>query len=121
MYRLSLESIFGVNATQDIDSLVISKSSLPSLTPSLNNRAEQLLIAICLQALSSFQGEIVTDDDDKIDIGGDTLSFDNSDVFEFLKMFVWKPFYTATSETEFAEVKQVVIQRFEVSGYEYED
>lgn len=121
MYRLLLGDIFGVNAVQDLSTITITKSDLPNLTPSLSNRAEQLLTAICVQALSNFQGEIVTGDGESIDVGDTRLSFDNSEAFELLKIFLWKPFFSAVSSTEFLEIKQIVVQRFEVSGYEYED
>ncbi|MDZ7953339.1 hypothetical protein [Nostoc sp. DedQUE09] len=47
----TLTAVFGANATQDADTLTISKADLTStgLTPGANNTAESLLIALMLK------------------------------------------------------------------------
>ncbi|MDZ8227526.1 hypothetical protein [Nostoc sp. ChiVER01] len=51
MAEPSLTAVFGSNATQDATTLTISKADLAvtGLTPSANNTAESLLIAIMLK------------------------------------------------------------------------
>ncbi|WP_392533761.1 hypothetical protein [Nostoc sp. C117] len=121
LYQLPFSSIFGGDSSQDATKITIAKSNLPTLTPNENNHAEQLLTAILIQTLNSFSGDIITHDGNKIDLGDTDLGFDNSDAFEFLKVFQWKPFYKALNKTDFVEVKQIVYRRFEASGNEYED
>jgi hypothetical protein len=59
MISNTLQQLFGTNAMQDNQSLVIRKSDLPLLTPSLNNTASSLLVAILLQAWNEFEGVLV--------------------------------------------------------------
>ncbi|MDQ3018246.1 MAG: hypothetical protein M3Q64_00010 [bacterium] len=51
MAEPTLTAVFGTNATQDATTLTINKSDLVStgLTPSANNTAESLLLAIVLK------------------------------------------------------------------------
>ncbi|BAZ69150.1 hypothetical protein NIES4106_39210 [Fischerella sp. NIES-4106] len=52
MAEPTLAQVFGANATQDANTITISKADLTSvgLTSSATNRAEQLLVAILLKA-----------------------------------------------------------------------
>ncbi|WGV24776.1 hypothetical protein [Halotia branconii] len=50
MAEPTLAAVFGANATQDANTLTISKADLTGLTASANNTAESLLVAIILQA-----------------------------------------------------------------------
>lgn len=120
MYKLSFSSLFGGDSYQDATKIVIAKKELPKLTATVNNHVEQLLIAILLQAFNSFKGDIVTDIEESIDIGNDTLSFDNSDAFEFLKIFLWKPFYEV-KDNQLIDIRQIIFRYFEESGHEYEN
>ncbi|MBD2360045.1 hypothetical protein H6G36_02325 [Anabaena minutissima FACHB-250] len=83
--QTTLEQLFGVNAAQDSQALVIQKSDLPSLTPNINNSAESLLIAIILQALENFQGEITTPEGEKIvDPNNNPITYNNSVLYATL-------------------------------------
>ncbi len=88
--ELTLQQVFGVNSTQDGQVLVISKSDLILLTPSSNNTAESLLIAILLNALRNFKGIIEDENYQPItDENSKPIEFDNSEAFELLKIFRW--------------------------------
>jgi hypothetical protein len=52
MSEPTLQEIFGANATQTATDLVIKKSDLATLTASIDNRSESLLVAILLKAKS---------------------------------------------------------------------
>lgn len=45
----TLQQVFGASATQTATTVTINKADLPTLTPSANNTAESLLIAILLE------------------------------------------------------------------------
>ncbi len=89
---LTLQELFGVNAVQTATELVIKKTDLVEigLTPQINNRAEQLAVAILLQALSAFQGYL-TDESGNIitDENNTPIGYNNRESFEFLEMFLW--------------------------------
>ena len=95
MQPLTLNDLFGVNATQTATELVIKKSDLVAvgLTATANNRAEQLAVAILLQALSAFQGYF-TDENGNIltDENNIFLRYDNQNLWELLEVFRWDDF-----------------------------
>lgn len=91
MVALSLQQLFGANAIQDSDRLVIDKGNLSQLTASATNTAESLLVAILLNAHSNFEGmiedeinRVVTDELDR------KITFNNSKLYELLNIFHWK-------------------------------
>ncbi|MEA5624112.1 hypothetical protein [Nostoc sp. UHCC 0251] len=55
----TLTAVFGASATQDVNTLTISKSDLTStgLTPSASNTAESLLIALVLKFKAALTDE----------------------------------------------------------------
>ncbi|MFB2770362.1 hypothetical protein ACE1AT_13885 [Pelatocladus sp. BLCC-F211] len=77
MAEPTLQQVFGANATQDANTITISKADLTSvgLTSSATNRAEQLFVAILLKAAdylnSTNQG---TDNDIQVTIEDGFLS-----------------------------------------------
>lgn len=90
MEALTLAQLFGVNAVQDDQYLIINKNDLPLLTPDTNNSAESLLVAVTLKALANIQGfletengEILTDENDN------PLTFNNQDYYS-LNLFRWQ-------------------------------
>lgn len=92
MQTLTLAQLFGVNAVQIADELIIKKSDLSAvgLSGTANNRAEQLVVAILLQALSAFQGYL-TDENGNIltDENNAPIGYDNRQLYELLEMFRW--------------------------------
>lgn len=109
---LSLIQIFGENATQSTTTLTINKADLPKLTPSLSNRAEQLLIAICLKALENFAGELTDPDGNTVlDPDGNAIIYDNKELFELLKAFRWQSYYTQQSNNLILR-ESIVIHQF---------
>jgi hypothetical protein len=92
MQTLTLQELFGVNAVQTADELIIKKSDLSAvgLTATANNGAEQLLVAILLQALSIFQGYL-TDESGNIisDENNAQIGYDNRQLYELLEIFRW--------------------------------
>ncbi|MEH2309337.1 hypothetical protein [Nostoc sp.] len=92
MQALTLQELFGVNAVQTADELIIKKSDLSAigLTPTTNNRAEQLAVAILLQALSNFQGYLTDDNGNVItDENNFAIEYDNRNLWELLEIFQW--------------------------------
>ncbi|HYX18767.1 MAG TPA: hypothetical protein VE944_31245 [Nostoc sp.] len=92
MQALTLQELFGVNASQTAIELVIKKSDLVAvgLTITANNRAEQLVVAILLQALSAFEGYL-TDENQNIitDENNTPTGYDNRQLYELLEIFRW--------------------------------
>jgi hypothetical protein len=90
MESLTLQQLFGVNAVQDSQTLTINKSDL-KLTQSSNNTAESLLIAILLNAFKNFSGYIEDElGQPVVDENNQPIEFDNSDMYEYLKIFRWE-------------------------------
>jgi hypothetical protein len=110
--ELTLIQLFGVNAFQDGQILKIQKSDLPLLTPSINNTAESLLVAIVLKALENFEGSLTTETDDFItDEFDNPVTFNNGDIFTTLYAFNWNP-YIAERLNSYVARNSVIIQFF---------
>jgi hypothetical protein len=91
MLNLTLEQLFGAGATQDSQSLTIQKASLPGLSAAANNRGEQLLAALMLQAWGEFEGELVDSEGSiVVDNQGFSISYDNQNLYEKLRIWFWK-------------------------------
>ncbi|MDZ8190011.1 MAG: hypothetical protein RMX96_34895 [Nostoc sp. ChiSLP02] len=89
--QLTLQQLFGANASQDISQIIIQKSDLLGLTPATNNTAESLLVALILTAESTFEGEVVDSNGNYLaDNQGNILSFDNSLLYEELVVSYWR-------------------------------
>ncbi|MEA5601071.1 hypothetical protein [Nostoc sp. UHCC 0252] len=92
MQALTLAQLFGVNASQTATELVIKKADLVAigLTPQTNNRAEQLVVALVLQALSNFEGYL-TDENSNIiiDEKNTPIGYNNEQLYELLDIFRW--------------------------------
>ncbi|MBD2438260.1 hypothetical protein [Nostoc sp. FACHB-110] len=90
MENLTLQQLFGVNASQDNQTLTIRKSDLPLLTPSNSNTAESLLTAILIKALSNFQGFIEDENGNAITNEIDNpIEFNNQNYYS-LNLFRWR-------------------------------
>ncbi|WP_017317107.1 hypothetical protein [Mastigocladopsis repens] len=88
---LTLQNLFGEGASQDEQVLKISKADLQGLTASVNNRTEQLFVAILLKARLAFEGEFSTDNDESIVTeNGEPLYFSNLEFYAFLRVFYWR-------------------------------
>lgn len=112
MQQLTLHQLFGVNTTQDSQTLTINKSDLPLLTPLPNNTAESLLAAILLKALENFEGFITTESDDFItDEFDNPITFSNGDIFTTLYAFNWNP-YIAERLSGYIVRNSIIIQSF---------
>lgn len=91
MHSLTLQQLFGVNAKQDDQSLVIQKSDLPHLISSANNRAEQLLVSILLLAWDEFKGVLVDETGvTLVDELGNESGYDQRNLYEKLNLWFWK-------------------------------
>lgn len=87
---LTLAQIFGANAYQDGQVLVITKSDLPLLTPSDNNTSESLLVAILLHVLKNFIAEIATSNNLVLATeSGKRLAINNINLYN-LEVFKWE-------------------------------
>lgn len=92
MQALTLQELFGASASQTATELVIKKSDLVAvgLTATANNRAEQLVVAILLQALSTFQAYLIDENGNILaDENNASIGYDNRQLYEFLEMFRW--------------------------------
>lgn len=111
MNELTLAQLFGVNASQDGQNLFIDKSDLPLLTPSANNTAESLLVAILLKALENFAGTLTDENNQPItDELNQPITFDNSDAYELLKIINWKPFQLIRNGQKYINHQIIVFQ-----------
>ncbi len=89
--QLTLQQLFGDNAYQDSNLLVIDKRDLFYLTSSATNKAESLLVAILLNAYRNFEGSIEDEAGNAIaDEAGRKITFNNSILYELLNIFYWK-------------------------------
>ncbi|MBD2415877.1 hypothetical protein FACHB389_29300 [Nostoc calcicola FACHB-389] len=109
---LTLAQLFGDGSSQDSQYLILQKADLP-LTANLNNSAEQVLAAICLKALESMQGSITDEASDIIsdENGSALIEYDESDLYELLRIFRWKSYYVSR-DSAYYERKQIIIQYF---------
>lgn len=91
MLNLTLQQIFGNNATQTEAALTIHKADLPLLTVFTNNRGEQLLAALLLQVHQHFEG-VLTDEQGRAitDEQGRAITYDNRGLYEKLDIWFWK-------------------------------
>lgn len=89
--NLTLQQLFGANADQTATALTITKADLPGLTPAADNRAEQLLVAILLQAWSEFEGMLVDESGEAvIDESGQRIKYDQRNLYKKLNLSFWK-------------------------------
>lgn len=91
MQNLTLQQLFGRNATQTTETLTIYKADLPGLSADANNRSEQLLVALLLQAHQHFEG-MLTDEQSRTitDDQGRAITYDNKSLYEKLALTFWK-------------------------------
>lgn len=86
-----IQQLFGANAYQDINSLVISKLDFSNLIATTSNTAESLLAAILINACDRFVGTVT--DNNSIAITGQdgtAITYDNSALYSLLNIFYWK-------------------------------
>lgn len=89
--NLSLQQLFGANAYQNSESLVIDKRDFINLSAADINTGESLLVAILLNVYNQFEGEIVDEHNNAItDELGRAIAFSNSQVYELLNIFYWR-------------------------------
>lgn len=91
MQNLTLQQIFGENATQDATALVIQKADLSGLSATTNNRGEQLLVALLLQSHQHFEG-VLTDEQGRAitDEQGRAIVYNNRNLYQKLNFYFWK-------------------------------
>ena len=95
MISNTLQQLFGANAAQDAATLVIRKFDLPGLTPSSNNTAESLLVALLLQASEEFEGLLVDETGEAVtDETGEAIAYDQRELYEKLNVWFWKRQFT---------------------------
>lgn len=91
MINLTLQQLFGANAYQDINRVVISKPDFSNLTATSINTAESLLVAIVINALDRFVGTVGDNSGVAItDRDGTPITYDNSALYDLLNIFYWK-------------------------------
>ena len=88
--QLTLVQAFGSNASQSVNLLTINKADLPLLTPSSNNTADSLLVAILLQVLSNFQGNLTDEKGNTVtDQNNIPITYDNSNYWDEVGLNYW--------------------------------
>ena len=109
MQAFTLQQLFGENASQTATTLTISKVDLATvgLTPAASNSAESLLVAIILNLLSEFEGEVY----DLVDSNGGKIIYSSTDTtFESLYSFYWRRIKDTTNYVK----DQIVINQYTV-------
>jgi hypothetical protein len=89
MQVFTLQQLFGENASQSATTLNISKVDLAAvgLTPTPNNTAESFLVAIILNLLAQFEGEVY----DLVDSSGAEIVYASTeDAYETFYCFYWR-------------------------------
>lgn len=116
MQALTLQQLFGVNVFEDSEKIVIKKTDLPGLTPSLTNTSESLLIGIVLKFLENFKSAITNEKGEAItDKNGNSLEFDNGDFVATLYVFRWDSII-AQRENGYVFRHTIVIHYYEING-----
>ncbi|MBH8561648.1 hypothetical protein I8748_05550 [Nostoc sp. CENA67] len=116
--QLTLQQLFGVNAIQDSQTLVIQKSDLSVLTPRSDNTAESLLTAILLKSLENFEGTLTDENNNLItDENNYPIEYSQDDYYELLKVFEWEEKYFKKRNQIDYFADTLIIQEFDV----YED
>lgn len=88
---MELTEIFGAGAMQTSTHLIIPKNTLLGLTPSLNNRAEALLIAILLTARTPFEGVLCDENlNSIISESGENIVYQNSEIYLEINVNYWR-------------------------------
>jgi hypothetical protein len=112
--ELTLQQLFGANASQNSQYLTISKIDLVDLTAKTNNRGEQLLVAILVNALASISGTLANElSIDLADEKNSPLSFDNSLLFTELSIFTWDVKIIDRNQSTYRQ-NTIVIYQYEV-------
>lgn len=112
MQSLSLNQLFGEGAFQDANTLIIQKASLLRFTPTANNTAESLLVAILITALANFKGEILDEIHQPItDENNQSIIFDNSEAFELIKGIEWQAFQFLRNNQKYIN-NQIVLEAY---------
>ena len=114
MQILTLQELFGVNALQTANELIIKKSDLSAvgLTATASDRAEQLVIAILLKALENFQGNLTEENSNIItDENNTPIGYDNRESFEFLQMFLWDA-YAKTRNNQVFLTETIILNSY---------
>jgi hypothetical protein len=89
--QLTLSQLFGEDATQTIDALIIKKVDLRGLTIENNNRSEQLLAAIVNTAIQPFEGYLASESGVLITSEtGEPIDYKN--IYDFIDIFWWAPY-----------------------------
>lgn len=83
--QLTLQEIFGEGSYQEANKIVIDKSSLP-LTPSSNNSAQSLFVALLEKARVNYQGQLSANGD-WLTIDSEPFEYDASANFDELSIF----------------------------------
>lgn len=98
--NLSLHQLFGANAYQDSDRLVINKGDLANLSASASNTAESLLVAVVVNSCKQFEGVIKDENNTPItDKNNTPIIYNNGGIYNLLNIFYWKRQYIALRDT----------------------
>lgn len=108
-----LQQLFGSNAYQDADYLVVDKRDFTNLSIAINT-AESLLVAIVLNAHKHFEGTIVNELDLTItNESSVSITYSNSNIYELLNIFHWKKqFILSQSQSKIMDT--FVVESYEV-------
>ncbi|WP_427159411.1 hypothetical protein ACQFX9_25830 [Aliinostoc sp. HNIBRCY26] len=115
--ELSLAQLFGENSAQNNQTLIIQKSDVFLSSPNSIKTAESLLVAILVNAFRHFSGELTEPSGNKItDSQGRTITYNNSVLYENLKIERWESFIKQSNEQYFV-CDQFVIHSESIADY----
>ncbi|BAT56383.1 hypothetical protein NOS3756_53880 [Nostoc sp. NIES-3756] len=110
--ELSLNQIFGFNAIQNGQFLILNKADFISLTANSSNTAESLLTAILLNTLENFQGYCTDENGNAItDEQNRKIDYDNSNLYPSLTIETWKP-YTINRKGMRYRINGLIIKQY---------
>lgn len=99
MQDLTLQQMFGANASQTSETITIDKSDLPALTASINNRGEQLFTAMILQVHQQFEGKLTDEQGRAVtDERGRAITYDNQQLYQKLRLWFWNRHFVKAEE-----------------------
>ena len=112
MANLTLQQLFGFNAYQNVDSLVINKEDF-GMPISINSTAESLFVAILLNAYASCEGYLTDTNNSKVNDANNNFVNYKSKISEDIDFTYWKRQYFKDNNQSYI-ADTFLIQQYEL-------